>query len=145
MTLWIEANLWLLAAAAFSFAGALLHIGCIIGGAGWYRVLGAGEAAVRAVARGQLRPHLMAGAVAIILLAWVAYALAAAGLLPLLPFTKAALAAIVAVLLARGLLIVVPGRWRPDLGLAFKFWSSLYVLIMAGLFAIGAAQRWHLL
>jgi hypothetical protein len=76
---------------------------------------------------------------------WFAYALAAAGVLHPLPLTRVALVAITAVLLARGLLIFVPGLWRPDLGWSFKFWSSLYVLGMAVPFAIGTVQRWRFL
>jgi hypothetical protein len=145
MAQWSDANRWLLMAAALSLIGAMLHLACIVGGPDWYRALGAGEGLARAVERGHLRPHLMTAAIGAVLLAWVAFALSAAGVLPPLPLTRIALFAITMVLLARGLLIFVPAFWRPDLGLGFKFWSSLYVLVMAVSFGIGAAQRWRFL
>lgn len=145
MAHWSDANRWLLMAAALSLIGALLHLACIAGGPDWYRALGAGEGLARAVERGHLRPHVMTAGIAAVLLAWVAFALSAAAMLPPLPLTRIALVAITLVLLARGLLIFVPGLWRPDLGFSFKFWSSLYVLAMAASFGIGAAQRWRFL
>ena len=131
--------------AVFGLIGAMLHLACIIGGPDWYRALGAGEGIARAAERGKLQPHLMAAGIAAVLLVWVAYALAAAAVLPPLPLTKIAPIAITAVLLARGLLIFVPGLWRPDLDASFKFWSSLYVFAMAVPFAIGTVQRWRFL
>jgi hypothetical protein len=55
---WTQANRWLLMAATLSLIGALLHIGCIFGGANWYRALGAGERLAQAASRGQMQPHV---------------------------------------------------------------------------------------
>ncbi|MBW8842017.1 MAG: hypothetical protein JF608_09450 [Sphingomonadales bacterium] len=37
-----DMNRWLLAASILNGAAALLHLGCILGGPGWYRFFGAG-------------------------------------------------------------------------------------------------------
>lgn len=140
---WHSANPWLLAAAALSVIGAILHLAVIVGGPDWYRAFGAGEAIARAAQRGSPVPALMTMGIATILMAWAAYALSAAGLLPRLPLRTLALLAIIAVLAARGLAVFVPDWWRPDLSSTFKLWSSLFVLAMALCFAIGTWQRWH--
>ena len=139
---WLEANPWLLAAATLSVLGAILHVACIIGGPDWYRAMGAGEVIARAAARGSPVPALMTSGIAVVLLLWAAYALSAAGLLPRLPLRTLALLAIIAVLTARGLAVLVPDWWRPDLSFNFKLGSSLFVLAMALCFAIGTWQRW---
>lgn len=139
---WLEANPWLLAAATLSLLGAILHMACIIGGPDWYRAMGAGEAIARAAARGSPVPALMTSGIAVVLLVWAAYALSAAGLLSRLPLRTLALLAIIAVLTARGLAVLVPDWWRPDLSFNFKLVSSLFVLAMALCFAIGTWQRW---
>lgn len=139
---WLSANPWLLAAAGLSLLGALLHIACIIGGPDWYRAMGAGEQIARAAARGSPVPALMTSGIALVLVVWAAYALSAAGLLPGLPLRKLALIAIITVLAARGLAVLVPDWWRPDLSFNFKLGSSLFVLAMAACFAIGTWQRW---
>jgi uncharacterized membrane protein len=139
---WLSANPWLLAAAGLSVFGALLHIACIIGGPDWYRAMGAGEEIARAAARGSPVPALITCGIALVLVLWAAYALSAAGLLPGLPLRTLALIAIIAVLTARGLLVLVPDWWRPDLSFNFKLGSSLFVLAMALCFAIGTWQRW---
>lgn len=141
--IWTQANPWLLAAAALSLVGAVLHIAIIFGGPDWYRNFGAGEAFASAAARGSAVPALVTAGIALVLLAWAAYALSAAGIVPRLPLLPFALLAIIAVLTARGVLIFVPDWWRPDLSPSFKFWSSLFVLAMAHCFAIGTWQRWH--
>ena len=142
-SLWSQANPWLLAAAALSVLGAVLHIGVIIGGPDWYRAMGAGEAIAKAASRGSPVPALITSGIAAALLVWAAYALSAAGLIPRLPLLPLALVAIAAVLAARGVLVFAPTWWRPDLSPAFKLWSSLFVLAMALCFAIGTWQRWH--
>jgi len=142
-SVWLQANPWLLAAAALSLLGAAVHIACIFGGPDWYRALGAGEAMAQAAARGSPVPGLLTAGIAVILLIWAAYALSSAALIPRLPLLALAMLAITAVLAGRGLFIFVPDGWRPDLSLMFKFWSSLFVLAMALCFAIGTWQRWQ--
>lgn len=137
------ANPWLLAAAALCGIGAAVHVACIFGGPDWYRALGAGEAIARAAERGSPVPALITTGITLVLLAWAACALSAAALLPRLPLLPWALVAITLILAARGLFILIPDWWRPDLTAAFKFWSSAFVLAMALCFAIGTTQRWN--
>lgn len=141
-SVWAHANIWLLAAATLSIIGAALHVAIIFGGPAWYRSFGAGEQMALAAARGSPMPALLTAAIAIVLLVWAAYALAAAGLMLRLPLMAVALIAITAVLTVRGGLIFVPNWWRQDLSADFKFWSSLFVLAMALCYGIGTWQRW---
>lgn len=141
----LAANFWLLGAAGLSLLGAAIHVACIFGGPDWYRALGAGEAIARAAERGSPVPALVTLGIALVLVAWSAFALSAAGLMPRLPLLPWALLAIIIVLAVRGALIFVPDWWRPDLSVSFKFWSSLFVLAMALCFTIGTAQRWKYL
>jgi hypothetical protein len=45
-------------------------------------------------------------------------------------------------LLGRGLAILLPNAWRPDLTYGFTLWSSLIVLALATCFALGTSQAW---
>ena len=133
---------WFLLAGALSLLAALLHVACIIGGPSWYRMLGAGDELANAAARGAKFPAVITAAISAVLLVWSAYAFSAAGIGPVLPLRRTALVLITLVLCLRGFAIAVPGMWRPDLSLAFKLWSSVAVLILAGCFAIGTVQSW---
>ncbi|HXG99026.1 MAG TPA: hypothetical protein VNI79_01270 [Sphingomicrobium sp.] len=140
------ANPWLIAAGWMSIAAALLHVACILGGPGWYRFFGAGEPIARAAERGSWGPPLITMGIATILGIWAVFAFAGAEMLPRLPLMRTALVAISAVALARGLVIVHPSLLgRPDLSPTFMIWSSLIVLAMGLLFAIGTWRAWSYL
>ena len=63
-----------------------------------------------------------------------------------LPFLRTALVAITMVYLLRGMALVWPAMLRrPDLGPAFIFWSSLIVLAIGAVHAIGVWKVWPLL
>ena len=132
---------WLIAGGALSALASALHLGCIAGGPAWYRFLGAGERVVRAAERGW-------GAVPVTLLiagvlaAWSAYALSGAGVLPRLPLLRAALVAITAVYLARGLVVVPMLAFRPGMVTAFWWWSSAIVLVYGVVHAVGTWRAW---
>ena len=132
----------LLGAGGTSAIAAVVHLAAIIGGPSWYRFFGAGEPIARAAERGSIAPALMTVAIATVLAVWAAYAFSAAGAIRRLPLLRTALVLISAVLLARGLAILVPQQWRPDLTMAFKIWSSLIVLAMAMAFALGSWLAW---
>jgi len=142
-------NPWLVAGGAFSAGAAVLHLLIIVGGPGWYRLFGAGELLARAAERGSPVPAFWAAAIAGVLAIWAAYAWAGAGLIPRLPLMRAALAAITAVYLLRGLVLAPAlaawlggaervGRWSP----AFMVWSSLIVLGIGLLYAVGTWRAW---
>jgi hypothetical protein len=135
-------SLWLILAGAFSAIAAALHLAIIVGGPQWYRFFGAGEGMARAAERRSWRPAVITLAIAAVLLVWAAYGFAGAGLIPRLPLMRTALAAISAVYLLRGLLVVpmlVLRRPRPT---AFWIVSSLVVLAVGVTYAIGTVTAW---
>lgn len=141
---------WLAAGGALSATAAALHLLIIAGGPGWYRLFGAGERLARAAERGSPVPAFWAAGIAGVLAVWAAYAWSGAGLIPRLPLIRAALIAITAVYLTRGLLLIPAllawlegaerfGRWSS----AFMVWSSLIVLGIGVLHAVGTWRAWR--
>jgi hypothetical protein len=135
-------NIPLAAGALLSAIAGLLHLGIIAGGPAWYRFFGAGERFARAAAAGRWYPTLVTLGIAAVLFAWSAYALAGAGVVHGLPFVKAALAAITAVYLVRGigfapLVAARGGRVTP-----FVVWSSLICFGFGVVHFVGLVQRW---
>lgn len=125
-----------------SAVAALLHLAVIAGGPEWYRFFGAGEAMARAAAAGSLRPTLITIGIASILAIWSAYALAGAGVLPRLPLTRLALAAITLVYLTRGLIVVPVLLVGYPPATPFNIWSSVIVLGYGVVHAIGLSHAW---
>jgi hypothetical protein len=135
-------NGWLIAAGIGSALAALLHLAVIVGGPDWYRMFGAGERMARAAERGALFPVLLTLGIAMACFVWSAYAFAGADVLRRLPLMRLVLVLISLGLLGRGLAILWPNAWRPDLTYGFKLWSSLVVLALAMCFALGTWQAW---
>ena len=136
-------NPWLIAGGWMSVVAAVMHIACMFGGPDWYRFFGAGEPIAQAAERGSWVPALMTLAIASILAIWAAYAFAGAGLLPRLPLMRTALVVISGIYLARGLIILYPPLFnRSDLSWTFMLWSSLIVLTMGLVYAIGTWRAW---
>jgi hypothetical protein len=138
-------NLPLAGGALLSFVAALLHLGIIAGGPAWYRFFGAGERFARAAAQGRWYPAIVTLGIAAVLFAWSAYALAGAGVIGRLPFLKAALVAITAVYLVRGvafapLVLAKGGTMTP-----FVVWSSLVCFGYGLVHLLGLVQRWAML
>ncbi len=122
----------------------MAHLACIVGGPGWYRWMGAPEAYARAAARGSWTPALVTLGIATLLAIWAAYALSGAGVIGRLPFRRLALLGITAIYLARGLIVMQPSLLRrPDLPANFLFWSSLIVLAMGVIHALGVWRGWN--
>lgn len=133
---------WLITAGGLSVIAALLHLGCIIGGAPWFRALGAGEVIARAAERGAVFPTLVTIGIAVVLFVWAAFAFSAAGLIAPLPLTRTALVAISAVLLLRGLAVPVMQAWRPDLSLSFIYTTAAVCTIYGVIFLVGTVEAW---
>ena len=134
----------LLVGGALSLSAAMVHVACIVGGAKWYRFLGAGEGMARAAERGDWRPAAVTAAIALVLALWAAYAVAGTGVIPRLPLMRTALVAISAIYLLRGLVLFVPSALRrPDLSGTFIVWSSLIVLGFGLIYAIGTWRVWN--
>jgi hypothetical protein len=133
---------WLIAGAALSAAAALLHVGVIVGGPDWYRFFGAGERMAQMAERGHWYPPVITIGIAIVLSGWALVALSAAGLALRVPLLRTGLAAITAIYLARGLLIVPVVMFVPYPEGAFDYWSSLIVLVYGLVYAIGLWLAW---
>ncbi len=138
-------NPWLIAGAMESAVAGLLHVGCIVFGASWYRLLGAGEDMARMVEAGRLQPHLITLVVALILFGWATYALAGAGqLLPLLlPAIRWVILAITLVYLLRGIAGFFINTSNYGRSHAFWWWSSSICLAIGAMHAVGLWQVWH--
>jgi hypothetical protein len=138
-------NPWLIAGGLLSAAAALLHLAVIAGGPDWYRFFGAGEGMARMAERGLLTPTLITLGIAAVLAIWAAYAFAGAGLIRRLPLMRTALAAICAVYLLRGLVLVPMFAFTPEKIGAFALWSSLIVLGYGIAYAMGTWRAWSAL
>lgn len=132
----------LLAGALLSAVAAALHLGCILGGPAWYRFFGAGESMARAAERGDPRAAVLTAGITIVLLAWAAYALSAAGALPPLPLLRVGIFAITAVYLLRGLVLVPIWLRKPAAVTPFIVWSSLICLAYGVVHLVGVVQVW---
>lgn len=132
-----SAILFLVAAAACVLA-ALLHFACIAWGADGYRFLGAGERAARAVAAGDLRPHVSAAIIGTMLLVWAWYALAGAGLVLSPPLLQPVHLVISAVLILRAIAFPLLRPVFPGNSELFWLVSSGFVGALGLLFLVGA-------
>lgn len=126
-----------------SAVAALLHVGCIILGAPWYRFVGAGERFVKLSAAGSLIPTLATCAIAVVLATWSPYALSAAGVILRLPLLRLAMCSITLVFMARG----VAGFWfavfvPAGRSVAFWCWSSAVCIGIGALYLVGTHQVW---
>lgn len=137
-------NPWLLAGGAASAVAALAHLACIVGGPDWYRAMGAPERYARAVAQGVWTPALITIGIAAMLSVWAAYGFSGAGVIGRLPLLRVGLVAITAVYLLRGLVMFRPSLLgRPDLSAGFLLWSSVIVLAIGLIHAIGIWRGWN--
>jgi len=136
-------NRFLLIGAALSAIAAILHIGCIIFGAPWYRFLGAGEQMALLADKGSLQPAIITSIIIFVLFTWSFYALSGAGAIIKLPMIKWVLCAIALIYLSRGVigffLINNPLGRSPE----FWLWSSAICLSLGILHVIGLKQVWQ--
>lgn len=135
-------NPFLIVAGILSALAALLHLGCIVFGAPWYRFLGAGEQMAQMAATGHWYPTAAALVIATILSVWSLYALSGAGLIVRLPLLRLALCAITGVYLLRGIAFVFLMPYFP--GNSFTFWivSSAISLVFGIVHLLGLRQAW---
>ena len=137
------ANSSLITGALLSAVAALLHLGCIVFGASWYRFFGAGERMARLAAAGRIGPAIVTTAIAAVLLLWSLFALSGAGVIPRLPLLRFALCSITGIYLARGLVGLVFAVAAPGThGSAFWWWSSAICLGIGTLYLVGTQQAW---
>jgi hypothetical protein len=135
-------NSFLIVGAFLSAVAALLHVGCIVFGAPWYRFFGAGEQMAQLAAAGSWRPTMITAGIVAILITWAAYALSGAGVIPRLPLLRTALCVITGVYLLRGLAVLPLARFAAGRSTAFWWWSSAICSVFGLAHAIGLAQVW---
>ena len=134
---------WIIAGGTASAVASAAHLACIAGGPRWYRAFGAGERVAREAERGLPWPALMTVGIAGVLALWSAYAFSGAGVIRALPLLRVGLVAITAMYLARGAVLFFPAMLRrPDLSAGFLFWSSLIVLAIGVVHAVGLVLAW---
>ncbi|MES2419836.1 MAG: hypothetical protein V4595_00910 [Pseudomonadota bacterium] len=116
---------------------ALAHLGCIMGGAAWYRFFGAGERMARQAKRGDIMPTIITFAIAAMLATWSLYAFSGARLIPPLPGLRPGLVAITAIYLLRAAAFPLMLRIMPDRSVRFLVWSSLIVFVIGAVHFVG--------
>ncbi|KZN59628.1 hypothetical protein [Pseudoalteromonas luteoviolacea] len=128
---------YLLFGAICCFIAALLHLGCIVFGAQWYRFFGAGEHMARMAEDGLLEPTIVTSMIVLMLTVWGVYGLSGFGVIPRLPFQKLVLGLIACALMLRGIGFPLFMSSFPENTLTFWLISSSICLIMGTCFAIG--------
>ena len=133
---------FLIAGAAASAAAALLHVGCIIFGAPWYRFLGAGEQMAQMDLAGHWYPTVVTSAITAMLSVWALYALSGAGVIRRFPLLRPVLCAITGVYLLRAVAFIPLQSVIPGNSLTFWLTSSGICLAIGLLHAAGLRQAW---
>tara|TARA_R110002111_G_scaffold58674_1_gene99138 strand:+ start:31 stop:450 length:420 start_codon:yes stop_codon:yes gene_type:complete len=135
-------NYYLVVAGSLSGIAALVHIGCIVFGASWYRFFGAGEQMAVMAEQGMIKPTIITLFIVVVLSLWSLYAFSAAGMIGRLPFMRLALIVITAIYLIRGLagfyFVSSPLGRSPE----FWVWSSVICLSIGLVHVIGLKQQW---
>lgn len=134
-------NPWLLATGGANLGIALLHVAIICAGAPGYAYFGAGGFAALALG-GSSWPAIVTAPITLVFLAWAALAASGAGLLPRMPFLRAALLGITVLYLARGL-IVIPDVIRLVRGAPYPARHALFsatALVVGLVHAVGTAR-----
>jgi hypothetical protein len=138
-------NYYLVVAGCLSGVAALMHVGCIVFGAPWYRFFGAGEQMASMAEQGMMKPTIITSVIVVVLSLWSLYAFSAAGIIGRLPLMRLALIVITAIYLIRGLagfyFVSSPLGRSPE----FWVWSSVICLIIAMVHVIGLRQQWNTL
>lgn len=135
-------NRFLMAAGIFSALAALLHLGCIVFGAPWYRFLGAGEQMAQMAAAGHWHPTIATLIIAAILSIWSLYAFSGAGLVRKLPLLRLMLCAIAAAYILRGIGFAVLMPYFPGNSITFWVVSSAVCLLIGVTYLVGLKQAW---
>jgi len=132
--------------ACANFAIALVHVGIVIVGSPAYLYFGAAGLADLA-AQGSPIPALVTLTLAVLFVAWGLYALSGAGILPRLPWPRAALLIISFIYLGRGSLLLLDLAWL-ILGAGYPFRQFVFsaVSLVVGLvILVGVILRWRLI
>jgi hypothetical protein len=138
-------NVYLTIAAVLSGIAALLHVGCIVSGASWYRFFGAGEKMAALAVSGSRFPSMVTAGIVCVLTAFSIYALSGAGLIARLPLLTPVLVVVTGVYSLRGVagLFLIRSQAFGNSS-AFWFWSSMICLVFGAVHLIGLVQIWHM-
>lgn len=135
-------NVYLIIAGSLSAFAALLHLGCIVFGASWYRYFGAGEKMAALAEKGSIQPTIITSVIVLVLSIWSLYAFSAADVIFRLPLSRLALTLITLIYFARGVaglfLINRPMGRSPQ----FWVWSSVICLLFGIVHFVGLKQQW---
>lgn len=144
-----DRNLWLLVGGLLALGAALMHLAIIVGGVDWYRFFGAGEQMAQMAESGSAYPAMVTGTIALILASWGCYGLSGAGVMPRLPFLRAALVVITTVFLARALfgipaVLYFDSPYFQELGhsMTFMVVSSSICLVYGLCYLVGTCKAW---
>jgi hypothetical protein len=135
-------NILLLFGALGSGVAAILHLGCIVFGAPWYRFFGAGEKMAQLAEAGSSAPTRITSVIIVILTIWTYYALAGVGLIPKPPLLRLALAGIASIYLLRAFMVFWLMKIMPGNSVSFWLWSSAICLIFGMAYLFGTKQSW---
>lgn len=141
----LSCNKPLILSAILSAIAALLHIGCIIFGAPWYRFFGAGEEMAQMAEAGSLQPTIITSFITIILGIWSLYALSGAGVIRKLPLLRTGLCVITAIYLIRGTAFIPLVSYIPAESFLFTIVSSGICFFYGAIHFIGLRQVWYIL
>lgn len=119
---------FLLVGAVLSAIAALMHVGCIVFGAPWYRFFGAGEKMAQMADAGDPRAAAMTSVIVLVLFLWALYAVSGAGLIGPLPLLRTGLFVIAAIYVMRGLAILPMLMLSREQATPFWWWSSAICL-----------------
>ena len=128
--------------AALSALAALLHLGCILFGASWYRFFGAGEQMARMAAAGHWYPTVLTSGIVGILSGWSLYALSGAGVIRRLPFVRLVLCMITSIYMLRAVAFAPFHTYFPGNSAAFWLWSSAICFVVGLVHLFGLWQAW---
>jgi len=135
-------NTLLIIGGSLSALAALLHLGCILFGAPWYRFFGAGERMARMAAAGHWYPAAVTAGIVALLSCWALYALSGAGVIRRLPLVRPALCVIAGVYLLRAVAFAPFHKYFPGNSTAFWLWSSAACLVIGLVHLVGLWQAW---
>lgn len=114
-------NIYFIIGSVLTAIAAVVHIGCIVFGAPWYRFFGAGERMAVLADQRSLIPTLITSVIIAVLVIWSLYALSGAGVIVAFPFLRPVLVGITGIYLLRGLIGLVFVIY-PVAGNSAKFW-----------------------
>lgn len=135
-------NTFLIIGAALSALAALIHVGCILFGAPWYRFFGAGERMARMAAAGHWYPTVITSGIAVILSCWSLYALSGAGVVRRLPLVRPALCIITGIYMFRAVAFAPFHTYFPGNSALFWVWSSAICFVIGLVHLVGLWQAW---